>query len=150
MRTNNLIYNYLLIAQAAFAGIVFTISDNRIIITNFKNDMLLIILPVFAVFAIFGADFLFKKLIAVASTKNTLLEKLNVFRTASMIRYALVEAPTLFAIVRYLTEGNLLYLIIAVGLIIYFITLKPTAKRIIEALNLTYQEKSEFESQVGL
>jgi len=59
-------------------------------------------------------------------------EKLNLFRQGTIIKLALVEAPTIFSIVGFLLTASVVFLIIAVGVLILFFFHKPTLEKFAE------------------
>jgi len=90
------------------------------------------------------SNFMFKKQLDLAVAKSSLNEKLGGYQTALIIRFALLEGPSLFGIVSYLLSGNLLFLAISGLIILYFITIRPTRDKVETDLNLDYQEKTEM------
>lgn len=56
--------------------------------------------------------------------------------SASIVRYALIEGPLLFAIVSYLLEGSSVALAVAAVLLAVFIYVRPNRQRIVDDLGL--------------
>jgi len=52
----------------------------------------------------------------------------------------------LFGIVVYMRTSNFLYLIISGVLMLYFLTQRPTKDKIENDLNLSYEDKIQFDS----
>ena len=57
------------------------------------SNIFLYVLPFFVVGGILGSNIMFKKSLAEAKNKTGLLEKMNYYRSALIIRYALLEGP---------------------------------------------------------
>jgi hypothetical protein len=91
-----------------------------------------------------ASNFIFKQLLNNIAQKNTLREKLMAYQSALIVRYALLEGASLFGIVCYLLTGNLLFLLISGGLVLYFVTIRPTKSSIQNDLNLSYEDQTEF------
>jgi uncharacterized membrane protein len=70
--------------------------------------------------------------------------KLSNYQIAVIVRMALLESASLFAIVVYYLTGNFLYLLIAILLMIYGVVIRPTAENIADDLLLTYDEKMQL------
>lgn len=66
------------------------------------------------------------------------------YQSATIVRLALLEGPSLFGIVGFLLTGNLIFLGISGALIACFIYQRPTRQKIEDDLNLSYEEKAEL------
>jgi hypothetical protein len=77
--------------------------------------------------------------------KTTLLEKLTGYQAALIVRFALLEGPSLFAIVVFTLTNNWFFLLISVCIIVYFITLRPGTEKVADDLQLNYDEKLELQ-----
>ncbi len=108
------------------------------------EDLLFFIVPVFAFLGIFAGTRIYKSQLKTLKSKSSLREKLLGFQTASIIQYALLEAPILLAIMVSFLTGNFYYLLIAGVLIIYFISLRPTKKKIENDLEFNYDYKHQY------
>lgn len=105
------------------------------------GDFLIYIVPIFMVGGIIASTVMFKKSLSEAKNKNTLLEKMNFYRSALIVRYAPLEGVTMFAIVAYLLSGNLIFLGVATLTILIFLIIKPSPEKAINDLELSYEEK---------
>lgn len=97
-------------------------------------------IPAVAIFAVLGGRFICNPIFSAASQKESLGEKLDVFRTGMIIRWALVEGAALFAIVAYMLTNNFTMLIVAISLAVYMLTLRPTPETAGAALKLSESE----------
>ena len=140
------IYSALFAGQLLFAVLVFMLKNSTII--DFKNtrDPFLFVVPFMALGAIIGGNFLFKKTLTEATGKETLKQKLMVYQTAVIIKSALLEGPSWLGIFVYIQTSNFLYLIISGVLMLYFLTQRPTKDKIENDLNLSYEDKIQFDS----
>jgi hypothetical protein len=57
-----------------------------------------------------------------------------------------LDGASLFAIVVSSVRGNLFYLLIAGAIILFMLVLRPTKDKIENDLNLSYDDKMQFES----
>ena len=83
------------------------------------DDPFFLIIPIFALGAIFLGNVVYKKLTAEISKIAGLKQKLIRFQIASLIKFASVEAPALFSVVAFYMTGNMAFLLISVVLIFY-------------------------------
>ncbi len=114
---------------------------------NFDNsgDMFMAIVPVVAIGSIFIGDFIFRKMLGNLPKGSSLRDKLAKFQTASMIKFALLEGASLFAIVIFSNTQNLTYIIIGAFLIFYLLLQRPTKDKIERLLDLRGAEKAKFD-----
>jgi hypothetical protein len=150
-RTTTIIYFALLAGQLMFALVTFLVNTNPIHLdlVNEKKDILFYFVPGFALCCAFAGIFIFKKLTTAYQQKSTagnysLSDKLRFFQTAIIVRSALFEGAALFAIVNFLITGNLLFIIVAVCLMVVYLTLRPTVDVVADTLQLSYEEKLEL------
>jgi hypothetical protein len=101
------------------------------------DNVLLIVVPIFALFGIFASNLVFKKKLNGIRKKSNLKEKMEEYRSALIIKLALIEGPSFFAVVSYLLTGNSIYLGILLLLIIVFLIYTPNKTKLINDLELT-------------
>ena len=109
-----------------------------------SNDVFLYVVALLTINAIFLGNYVFKKQISNLAEKESLKEKLIGYQSATIVNYAFIEAPALLSIAVFYMEGNLLYLIIAGLLAIYFFSLRPTKDKVETTLDLNGAHKSQF------
>src|SRR5690606_1016406 len=136
-----------------FAGIlllasyIFSLDNNATLNVFPKNDIFFYIVPALALLCFIGSNFIFKTYLNSITTNNTLKGKLSGYQSASLIKYALIEAPAFLAIIMFMNEGNLYYMIIAGVLIAYFFMLRPSKEKIINDLNLNMEHRVQFNKE---
>ncbi|WP_183562853.1 hypothetical protein [Mucilaginibacter sp. SP1R1] len=147
LKTMNIIHVALFGGQVTFAIITFSLNKQQLLF-SIKNtgDVFFFIAPGLAVFSFVVSIFLFKKLVSESLNKNTLSEKLTGYQSAVIVRSALLEGASLFGIVVFMLTSNLFYLFISTVIMLYFLTLRPTADKTASDLQLTYDEKAELEA----
>lgn len=79
-------------------------------------------------------------LIAKAADKSGLKDKLRGFQTASIIRFALLEAPSLMGLVGVMLTGELLFLTACGASAVMLAVFMPSKQRAIEGLRLSGDE----------
>jgi DMSO reductase anchor subunit len=147
LKTLNLIHTILLIGMLLFAGVVYFLdSENNS--ASEEGSQFLYLVPLMAIVAFFLSQFLFKKIKDQITKSAVLLAKITNLQTAYIVRFALIEAPVLFALIAFMLSGNIIHLLIAGLLIVYFFSLKPTSDKITTELNLTPEEEQVFDQQV--
>lgn len=149
LRTTTIIHSALIIGQVMFAlAVVFAATKGRMSFSIPKTtDIFVLVVPVFAVACTIAGTFLYTSYIKKIKEKTLLTSKIQQYTSALIVRSALAEGPSLFAIVVSMLTLNFFYLIIAALLILYMLSFRPTADRIDNALDLRFEDKMAFESQ---
>ena len=111
---------------------------------NYRNDYLIIILPIAAVGATYISNLVYNKLLIGIPKELTLLQKLSKYQIAMIVRMAMLEGIALFSIVWFMLTNNLFFLIVGVMLLFYMVSLFPNKNKISEVLKLTEAEKREL------
>lgn len=143
IRTLTLFHSSLTFALMAFTLFVYFNNRSFTVGTN-SNDPYVYIVPTIAVLGYFLGKFLFQKQIRGVRPKDTLTSKLARYQTASLMQYALLEGPALFALIIYYTNGNALYLVIGLSLLAYLISLRPKIDTLIKVLPLKQEEEEQL------
>ena len=107
------------------------------------------LVPVLAVTGVIAGNLVFKTQLKALDAENDLKARLSGYQTAVLIKYAFIQAPALLGIVAAMKSVNVVYLIIAGLLMIYFIFQRPTRDKIERDLNLTGELKKQFKKQTG-
>jgi len=143
--------NTLIMMHLAFFGSVLSFAIiGYVLIENHTLDLENIDLTYFTVvllvslFGVLGGNIIKKNVLEQAKSKSSLREKLGVYQTASLIRYATLEAPALLAIVYYFLTEQFLFLLIAIAIMGFFFSIRPTKSKIAIELLLNREEQMEF------
>lgn len=81
-----------------------------------------------------------KKIEALRTSANTTKEKLLAYRAASIIRWAMLEAPVLLAIIAFMLTGHYNFLMLAAAILILFISTRPTVPKASAELGIAEEE----------
>lgn len=119
-----------------FILIVFYNQGSFVTDLDYKENPLLIIVPCFAILGYFLSQTLFNKQLQKIDKRQALQNKWGAYQTACLIKYGIIEGPTLLAIVAYYHYPHAMYLTIAVFMILYFFKQRPTTEKIKNDLSL--------------
>ncbi|MBK8503171.1 MAG: hypothetical protein IPL46_13710 [Saprospiraceae bacterium] len=101
-------------------------------------DMLMpFFIPVLSVAGIVGGDFVFKSRLQRIAGLDSLKDKMDGYRSALIIKFALIEGPALLTIIAFIQTGRYLYLGIALLLLMVFVYYSPKKSKLISDLQLT-------------
>ncbi len=141
----------LVTGQALFAVIAYVLKatgsfpDNTGLMSVF-----IYFVPALDLVCILAAHLVFKKKISMVDTNLSLTDKLNTYRAISITRWAMLEGGTLFTIIAYLLTGAQMFLVLMAFMILVFLTLSPTVKRILKELPLSSEEQEIMNDPDGL
>lgn len=140
-----LLHFSLLVGQLMFAGIAVYLIYSGSFTQVFKSDEIVILVGSAAIglssALVITAFSMFKRRVEkIRINAVAVSEKLTAYRATSIIRWAMLEAPTILTIICFLLTGRYaLLIIIAVLLIIFFYT-KPTTFKVAQDLGIREEE----------
>lgn len=139
LRALKVIFWSLFTGQFIFACVSFYINRYHPIDysgVNHPNDVFSYIVPMLILSGIIGGYFLSQRAIQHAKEKHSFKEKLISYRSALIIRYALMEGPNLFCLVAYFLSSNLIFMYLSIAVMAYFLLSFPTSDKLIKDLEL--------------
>ncbi|MEP0211913.1 MAG: hypothetical protein ABJD66_01770 [Cellulophaga sp.] len=107
----------------------------------------IVITPIVAITGIFLGNYIFKKKIEPVLGKKSLKQKLEVYQSALLTKYAFIEGAAFISLLFALYNSNLFYLFITIAVIIYFLFLRPTKDKIKKQLQLKGEQKEQFKRE---
>jgi hypothetical protein len=134
----------MLMGQVIFGIVAFYIVSGGQIAENGSqlNDTFRVIVPLMIMGGLTASWYFTRTRIEAMPAKSGLIEKLVQYRTVFIIKLALLEAPSLLAIVAFLLTGNFLYLALAGLVILVFVINRPTKFKIANELKLDQEERA--------
>jgi hypothetical protein len=87
---------------------------------------------------------LFKQLLGKIKNDASFEKKLEAYRSAMIIRYALLEGPSIFSTVAYLLSGNIIFLAFSGVMILAFLMNMPSRNKAAQDLNLSSIEADKL------
>lgn len=108
-------------------------------------SVLRLVVPGVLIAGLLGNQFLTRTRLPQLQQQARLGDKLLGYRTLLIIRYALLEAPVLLALVTYLLTGEMTVLLVAAAIAAYFASLRPTRAGTIQALQLRDDEQRQVQ-----
>jgi hypothetical protein len=140
LRMTTILFLALLAGQIIFGLLVLFVVNNGKMQFSIPpaTDVFLIVVPVMAITSVAAGIFIFKLQLKKIAEKESLPDKIQLYLSATIIRFALIEGPSLLAIVCCMLTNNLFYIAISFLLIVYMISLRPTNYRIDNDINLDF------------
>ncbi|NJB69717.1 hypothetical protein GGR42_000179 [Saonia flava] len=136
LQTLSMLHLGLFTGLVAFTGFAYYTGDSLKTESYPNGDVFLYLVPIGAIVGYFFSQFMFQKMVGNIPQKRPLQSKLARYQSASLIKYAILEAPAFLALFAFLQDSHALYLTIVVSLIVYFFTQRPTEDKIKKHLHL--------------
>lgn len=111
------------------------------------NSIYIVLVPLVAITGVFLGNYVFKKKIEPVLNKKSLKQKLDVYQSALLFKYAFIEGAAFICLLFSLFKSNLLYLAITVAIIVYFLFLRPTKNKIEQQLQLKGEQREQFKRE---
>lgn len=133
-----IIHGALTVGQVLFAAITLIAKNGKEMDPSQSetNNLLLIMALLMVSGGIALGTIFFKRKLKAIQESNNLVDKLSDYSTALIIRFALMEAASLFCIVGYLLTSNYIFLGFSGIVLILFIVLRPTKANVLKDLEL--------------
>ena len=144
--TIRIIHFALIVGQLIFAGIFIFLVNNSYspVIAEF-DDVFLILTLLITFGALFGANAFYKSKLNAVLPEKTVIEKLQDYRVALIVKYGILEGAGFFSLVAYFITANHLLLIFPAVIIVAFLLNKPSTNSFIVDFDLSAAEKSEIQ-----
>jgi len=146
LKSLNILFLALLMGQVSFAAITYYLNIGVEPQTGVTRNMLIIVALFLMMNGFVLGNFLYKNQIRRVRDFNTLNFRLGGYRSAFILRLALLEGASLFSIVAYLLTADLIFMVIAGLIVAYFIFLRPNVNKIAMDLDLERSDKVKLEN----
>jgi hypothetical protein len=139
----DILYFSLLAGQIIFALITLYLNLSGTINAqhNEFRDIFLVLVPIFVAAGIYASHIMYKNRINITKEKLTLIEKMSDYRSALLLRWALLEFPSFFSIIAFFLTGDFFFLGITALIIVFFINIKPNIEKASIDLELSIGDK---------
>ncbi len=115
--------------------------------TDMGNDLMMpMVIGLMTLSCIYFSSFIYNSRLKEVKNLGDLDEKLDHYRTNSIIRWALLEGPALCCIVMMFLFGNYLFLIFYGFAVVALFLARPSVEGFIKDFKLTSQEAGELRS----
>ncbi len=146
IKQSQLICSSLIIGQLFFLAVaIFLVTRAEAGIGEVDlGDIFIFIIPIFAVTSIAASYFVFKNKLNRLKESQSVEQKLVDYRSAQIIRWALLEGPSFLTIIAFLLTGQFIFVGVVAIIIMFFIPTFPSAARLEQDLELTWDEKNKL------
>jgi len=128
-----------------FAGFAYLQNGNFSVTTD-QTNVFIYIVPIVAMAGYFGSKFVYDNLIRNLPTAEPISKKLQRYQVANIFKFALLEGPAFLALVIYYIDGNALYLVVGLCLMVYLFFQRPSLAKLKSEVPLNLEEKKEFDT----
>ncbi len=146
IRELNLLYLGLLVGQCIFAAITLYLNLGLLFQPDDSlSNVFIFIIPLFVLNGFVTGNYLYRIRLKKLKTLPSLSQKLAEYKSIFIVRLALLEGASLFAIVAYLLTANLVFMAMCGLVIAYFLTLKPGVNRLAVEFELDPSDREKLE-----
>jgi hypothetical protein len=145
------LYFGLLVGQVVFASIALLLNLAHLFQPfNSLKAIFIYIVPVIVVAGFVAGQLVYKNQLNKIKGYDSLVTKMVGYRTALIIKLAMLEGASLFAIIAYLLTSDLIFLGMSGIIIFYFLLMKPSRDKIVMDLGLNPVERMKIEDDNAL
>jgi len=136
-----IIYYALVTGLITFFAVTLFVIQNRIADqSNDLDSIFTIAVPLFGLMMMFISRTIYSQMSANYKSSNDLSQKIEFYRKAKIVSWALVEAGCLCALVATILTVNYLYVAVFILLFGYFIMMKPSVESFVQEMRLNSKE----------
>lgn len=145
IKTMLVMHTAFLYAQVLFAITIYFVADKTALFDEATSKIVETAAALFTLVSVLTGFTLFKKKVQVLKDDVAISveEKLEQYKTFSIIKFAMLEAPSLFAVLAFFLTGNIYFMFLAILLIIVFAAQRPTVPLIIHHLAVSREDLME-------
>lgn len=141
LKSLTLIHLGLMFGQLVFIGVIFVlVNEEKSSIDINTQNVLLIAIPSFILVSVFSSRFIYQQQLKKIRLKTDLKQKLISYRTFCIIQFALIESGALICIIAAFLTQNLVFVYGNIGVLLYFLSLRPVKSKIENELQLDFKE----------
>ena len=145
----NILHKTLLAGQIIFTAVVVIAAYSKLqlpVVPEEMDRIFQVIAVILAAAGFFAGSTLFKKqLLKIREMQTaTTKEKFGLYRSASILQWALLEGPCLFSIICFFLTGNYAFIALAFVLILLFTMLGPSKLKIALQLGVSEEELADL------
>lgn len=135
----------MMMAQLIFIAIIFVLvnEESSVIDLNTQN-ILLIVVPISIILFIAIGKYFYQQQLKKISSKKELVLKFKSYQTTQIIQFAFAEMAALTCFLASFLSQNLVFVYGSIGVLLYFLTLRPTKTKLEKELQLDFNEQNKL------
>jgi ABC-type multidrug transport system fused ATPase/permease subunit len=140
LKALNIIHKALMTGVILFASVCAYLIYSKTILPATKelDKILQVVALVLTAVSIFAGMNIFKKKITqIREMETAAKEKFDIYRSACIIQWALLEGPSLFCIACFFLTGNYAFLVLALVTLFFFAMAAPTKIKVLMQLQIS-------------
>ncbi len=145
IKTLLLLHLVLMMAQLIFIVIIFVLvnEESSVIDINAQN-MLLIVVPLAVLTIIASGRFFYQQQLKKIRSKTGIGEKFRSYQMMQILQFAFAEMGALTCFLASFLSQNLVFVYGSIGVLLYFLSIRPTKNRIEKELALDFTEQNKL------
>ena len=147
LKALSVIHRALMMGQILFASVCIYLIYSKLVLplANDLDKILQVVTLALTAGGIFaGMSFFKKKLMQIREMQTGAKEKFNLYRSACIIQWALLEGPSIFCIICFFLTGNYAFLALVLIVVILFAMTAPSKVKILLQLQISEAELDDL------
>jgi hypothetical protein len=143
VKTLQLVHKIMLVMQLVFAGVIIGLVASGAVVPSQKkldNTLQIVAVVMAAACYLIGTRQYKQKLMRIRENSHHPQQKWQEFRAASILLWAMLEAPTLFCIISFFLTGNYAFIALVAALLFLFFIFGVNKQKLLIFLNMSEQE----------
>jgi hypothetical protein len=143
VKSLQLVHKIMLVMQLVFAGVIIGLVASGTLVPsqkNLDNTLQIVAVVMAAACYLMGTRQYKQKLMSIRESSHHPQQKWQEFRAASILLWAMLEAPTLFCIISFLLTGNYAFIALVAALLFLFFIFGVNKQKLLVFLNMSEQE----------
>jgi len=145
-QTLNILFFGLVMGPAMLGAVAFALHQTGTfapLADDVLDSVFGIAVPAIGFGAFYASKILFERRMPAVIARPSLDEKLEGYRTELILKYALLESPSIFAFLAYLLTGSMMFFAIGAAMLLFMIVVRPTREGAVMHLALSGKEAGE-------
>ncbi len=150
--TLNILFIGLVMGPAMLALVAFALIQTGSFVPDTDGTLSVIfgsLIPAIGIGAFFASKITFERRMPAVIAMPNLEEKLAAYRTELILKYALLESPSILAFLAYLLTGAMLFFFIGSAMLAFMIMVRPTREGAVMHLALSAGDAAAVRGEVG-
>lgn len=137
-RVTTIIFSVLAAGQLLMLAVfIFLHKDSSAPINTSLDNIFTFIVPLAGLISMFLSKFLYGQNILKAEQTESIIQKLNKYRSFKIISWAVLESAALFSLVAFFATANYLYVVVFIFVFGFFLFNRPSKEGFVTDMHLT-------------
>ena len=145
LKTLLIVHLGMMMAQLIFIAIIFVlVNEESSIIDLYTQNILLIVVPIAIILIISMGKYFYQLQLKKITSEKELASKFKSYQIIQIIQFAFAEIAALTCFLASFLSQNLVFVYGSIGILLYFLTLRPTKIKLEKELQFDFNEQNNL------